>query len=308
MENSFDLIIIGSGPAGLSASIYASRYKVANLVIGSPFDSLAAKAHKICNYPSESEITGPDLVKKMYDNAKNAGGIMLMDQVVGIEGSSGDFKITTQSNGEYQAKAVIICTGTKHRKLNLKNEEKYIGKGLSYCATCDAMFFKDKVVVVIGGSDSANTTSLYLSKIAKKVYQLYRGESLRGEQAWVDQIKSLDNIEVIYNTNVVDLMGEPTLQKIKLDKEHNGSDELEVNGLFVAIGSVPDKALFERLGIETNEGGYVKVGRDQKTNLDGIWAAGDLTDGSNGFRQIITACSEGSVAAEDVYKYLQKNK
>ena len=301
-NKNFDLIIIGSGPAGLSASIYASRYKVVNLVIGSQFDSYAFLAHKVANFPTEKEISGPEIIQKIADHATAEGGQILADVVIGLEKDSGGFKITTQNNGEFSAKAVLIASGTQHQKLNLASEDKFIGKGLSYCATCDAMFFKNKTVAVIGGSDSANTSSLYLAKIAKQVYQIYRKEALRGEQAWIEQIKNTPNIEVIYNANVKELVGENNLEKIILD---NGR-ELAINGLFVSIGSVPSSALLERLKVETDAKGYIKVGRDQKTNVAGVWAAGDITDGSNNFRQIITACAEGAVAAEDAYKFLSK--
>ena len=311
MNKIYDLVIIGAGPAGLTASIYASRYKVNNLVIGSQFESYAFKAHKICNFPTEMEITGPDLIKKIYDHAQTLGGEIIMDNVLRIEsaaGETGNYKITTQNKGEFLARAIIIASGSKHCNLGLSNEEEFIGKGVSYCASCDAMFFKNKVVAVVGGSDSANTTSLYLAKIAQKVYQIYRKEKLRGEVAWIDQISQTPNIEVIYNSNVVELIGDKKLEKIVLDQEFNGSNELKVDGFFIAIGCVPDKALFEKLGVASDEKGYIKVGRDQKTNIAGIWAAGDVTDGSNNFRQIITACAEGAVAAQDIYTWLQAQK
>jgi len=304
MNKDYDLIIIGSGPAGLTASIYASRFKVSNLVIGQALGGLAFEAHKVCNYPTEIEISGAQLIEKMQKHTESFGVDILMDKVVKIiQEKDNGFKIFTLNNKEFSARTVLLASGTEHRKLNLEDEDKFIGKGVSYCSTCDAMFYKEKTVAVIGGGNSAHTASLYLSEIANKVYQIYRGDKLKGETIWIDQVTNNDKIEFIFNSQVKKLKGIDTLKKIVLDQGR----ELDVDGLFIEIGTVPQKKLINMLGLEINNQGYVKVGPDQKTSQKFIWAAGDITNGSNNFRQIITASSEGAVAAEDIFKFLQQN-
>ncbi len=307
MENIYDLIIVGTGPAGYSASIYASRFKLNNLLIGELFGGTATQAHKIANFPSEEEISGIELMQKMQKNAQNLGAEVLMDKVTEINKNGAFFDLKTESGKVFNSKSIILAIGTKHRKLGLKNESEFVGKGVSYCATCDAMFFKDKEVAILGGSDSANTASVYLSDIAKNVYQIYKGKELRGDKTWIDQVLEKKNIHVIYETNVIELVGSKKLEKIKLDKDYNGNTELAVSGLFIEIGSEPEYGLIEKLNIKTDSRGFIDIKPDQSTNIDGIFAAGDITNGSNEFRQIITACSQGSIAANSVYKYIKLN-
>ncbi len=307
-KNKYPLIIIGAGPAGLTASIYASRYKVDNLIIGEALGGLAFEAHKICNFPTEEEISGLDLVTKIQKHAQSLGASLVTDRVVGVDKEGEEFKVTTQGGKEFFAKTLLLAIGTQRRRMNLPDEEKFIGKGVSYCATCDAMFYRDKVVAVVGGSDSANTASLYLAEVAKKVYQIYRRDKLRGEMMWIHQIEANPKIEVIYNTEVTGLVGKEKLEKIVLNRTYQGKNELAVDGLFVEIGTVPQKVLVEELSLEVDDKGYIKVGPDQQTSQSGVWAAGDITTNSNYFHQIITACAEGAVAAESIFKFLQEKK
>ncbi len=304
----FDLIIIGAGPAGYTASIYASRYKLSNLIIGQAPGGLAMEAHKICNFPTEKEISGVELMQKMQTVATSLGAEVLIDLVSEIEKKERAFIVKTENGQVFEAKTLLAAIGTKRRRLNLEGENKLVGKGVSYCATCDGMFYRDRVVAVIGGSDSATTSSLYLAEIAKKVYQIYRRDQLRGDPTWIEQATKHPKIEIIYNTNVVSLKGEEKLEKIVLDKPYQGKTELAVDGVFIEIGSDPNTKLLEPLGIALDKKGYIKVEADQSTNIKGLWAAGDITTGSNYFRQIITACAEGAVAAESIFKYLQRQK
>lgn len=303
----YDLIIVGAGPAGLSASIYASRYKLSHLVIGEVPGGLITEAHNICNFPTENSISGFELMEKMQNNAQCQGSeILNMEKVIKIEKDGENFRLKTESGKEFLSKTVLLATGTKHKKLGLAEEEKYLGKGVAYCATCDAMFFKDKIVGVVGGGDSALTASLYLSKVAQKVYLIARGETLRGEVVWVDQVNKDEKIEILYNSQVKKFLGEQKLEEIIIEK--NGAEEaLKLDGLFIEIGTDPDNFLSDQLKIE-NDRGFIKVDGAQKTNINGVWAAGDLTTNSNFFRQVITACSEGAVAAFDIFSYLQKNR
>ena len=308
IKDKYSLVIIGAGPAGFSASIYASRYKIDNLVIGQAIGGLIFEAHKVCNFPSEEEINGQDLANKMKAHAESLGASVLLDKVISVNKAEEGFSISTMNGKKVFASAIILALGTEHRKLGLPNEGKFLGKGLSYCATCDAMFYKDKTVVVVGGANSAHTSSLYLSEIAKKVYQIYRKDKLRGERAWVEQVLSNKKIEVIYNTQVVELKGESKLEKIILNEPYQGSKEILTDGLFVEIGTSPKSELIDILKLEKNEAGYVIVDSAQRTNQEGVWAAGDITTASNGLRQVITASSEGAIAADDVFKFLQTKK
>ncbi len=304
-----ELIIIGAGPAAYTASVYASRYKIKHILIGEAWGGLMAEAHKICNYPSEIEISGMELMQKMHKHVQALGAEIIMDKVVEIREKIDGFWLKTQnSQQEFTARTLLLTTGTQHRKLNLPGEDKLLGKGVSYCATCDAMFYKGKRVAVIGGSNSANTAALYLAEVAEKVFQIYRGEQLRGETVWVEQVQANDKIEVIYQTQVTALLGEEKLTGIKLDRPYQGKQELAVDGLFVEIGSEPDITLAKQLKLSLDEYNYIKVQPDQATNIKGVWAAGDVTNASNNLRQIVTACAEGAIAAESIFKYLTSQK
>ncbi len=303
----YDLAIIGAGPAGLTASIYASRYNLKNVIIGQAVGGLIFETHKICNFPTEKEISGQEITKKMKEHAESLGGVIIQDKAESIEKKDNQFLITTALLKEkILAKALILAIGTEHRKLGLDKEDYFLGRGISYCPTCDGMFYKNKTVALVGGADSANVSSLYLADIAEKVYQIYRRGKLRGEAAWIDQVLKNKKIEVIYNTNVIGLKGGERLEKIVLDKPYKGKKELEVSGLFIEIGSAPSSELIKMLNLETDNDGYIVTAQDQSTSEKGVWAAGDVTTSSNKFRQVITACSEGAIAVESVMKYLQK--
>ncbi|MCK4968367.1 MAG: FAD-dependent oxidoreductase [Candidatus Aenigmarchaeota archaeon] len=305
IKNKYSLIIVGAGPAGLTASMYASRYKIDHLVIGQAVGGLAFEAHKICNFPTEEEISGVQLIGKIRKHAESLGMKMVNTEVTKIEEKNNQFEITTENNKSFLTQAILLATGTKRRKLNI-NEDKFIGKGVSYCATCDAMFYQNKTVAVIGGGDSANTSSLYLAKIAKQVYQIYRGNKLHGETIWIDKVIHNKKIKLIYNTEVANLEGKEKLERIVLNVPYQQAREINVDGLFIEIGTMPRKQLIKQLLLKTDQDGFIKVSADQKTSRVGVWAAGDITSASNNFRQIITACSEGSIAIENIFEFLQK--
>ena len=302
----YDIAIVGSGPAGLTASIYASRYKLKNIVFGKLLGGTITEAHKVCNYPGLKDISGIDLGMSFYDQAKGCGGEYKAESIVDIKKNNDIFILTSDIGAVYQSKTVILALGTNRNKLNLENEDFYLGKGLSYCATCDSMFYKDKVVAVIGGSNAATMAASMLSDVAKKVYIIYRGTELRGDQVWVGEVKSKDNIEIIYTTILIGLEGENKLERIKLSRAFNNSEYLNVDGVFVEIGSEPNIDLANKLGLELDEKGYIKVSNEQSTNMAGVWAAGDCTDASNGFNQVVTAASEGAIASNSIFSYLKK--
>lgn len=304
----YDLIIIGAGPAGITASIYASRFKINHLVIGEIPGGLITEAHSVCNFPGDNKINGFDLMQKMQGHAKELGAeIKEMERVVEIKKEGDEFSLKTESGQNFLAKNILLATGTKHRKLGLVEEDKYLGKGLAYCATCDAMFFRDKIVAVVGGGNSAMTAALYLAEVAQKVYLLVKGDELNGEMVWAEQIEKNPKIEVKYQTEVIKLKGDNKLEGIDLKNSNAEIEELILDGLFVEIGTQPELLLSAQLGLET-ERGYIKVDIAQKTNVLGVWAAGDITTNSNSVRQVITACSEGAVATQDIFTVLQKNK
>jgi thioredoxin reductase (NADPH) len=307
MENNiYDLIIIGAGPAGLTASIYASRYKMKHLVFAKEPGGQMNEIHKIENWPGEISISGFELARRMVEQAKNLGAEIKSESIVKIEKGSGGFKIFS-STGEYSAKNVIFTIGTEYKTLNIPGEKEFKGKGVSYCATCDAAFFKGKTVSVVGGGNSAAAATLLLAEYAEKIYLIYRGEKLKCDPAFQEKISASEKIEVIFDTNVREIRGEDgnKVDKVVLDKKYNDSEDLEVQGVFVEIGSEPGIELLRPLGVETDEKNFIKVGPDNETNVPGIYAAGDVTTGSNGMRQIITAAAEGAVAAGSVYRKLQ---
>ena len=304
----YDIAIVGSGPAGFAASIYASRYKLSNIVFGKLMGGTITEAHKVCNYPGVNDISGLELGMTFYNQAKELGGEYKAEHIVNIEKKDKVFFLTTESNTQYIAKTVILGIGTNRNKLNLTNEDYYLGKGLSYCATCDAMFYKNKTVAVVGGSNAATMAASMLSDIAEKVYIIYRGTELRGEPLWVDEASNKKNIEMIFTTIVIGLEGENKLEKIKLSRAYKESEYLNVDGVFVEIGSSPNVDLATKLKIDLDDKKYIKVNEDQSTNVEGVWAAGDCTSGSNRFRQVITAASEGSIAANSIFSYIKKGQ
>lgn len=304
----YDIAIVGSGPAGYSASIYASRYKLSNIIFGKLAGGTITEAHKVCNYPGLSDISGLELGMKFHEQAKEQGAETSTESIVDIKREGETFKLFTDLNKEYLAKTVILATGTDRNKLAIPMEDEYVGKGLSYCATCDAMFYREKTVGVVGGSNAATMAATMLSDIAKQVYIIYRGTELRGEPAWVEQVMSKENVTIVFQTVITGLEGEPKLQRVKLSKPFNGSDTIELDGLFVEIGSEPNITLPIKLGLELDKQNYIAVDEKQETSLEGIWAAGDCTTNSNKFKQVVTAVSEGGIAANSIYVYLKEKK
>ncbi len=301
----YDLVIIGAGPAGLSASVYASRYGLKNVVIGEPGGQIA-KTHEIGNWLGEIKISGFDFGQKAEAHAKSYGTEIKYTLAESVTREDGEFKLKLKNGEEMKAKTVLFAMGTSHRHLNVPGEMKFMGKGVSYCATCDGYFYKDKTVAVIGGNDSAAGAAVFLADIAEKVYMIYRRDKLRAEKFWIEAIEKNQKIEVIYNTNVTEIKGTEKLEELVLDKEYAGSNILKMDGIFIEIGSDPNTEILNSLGVELDEEGYVKIGPDGKTTAEGVWAAGDITNGSNKFRQVITAAAEGAIAANSINKYLKK--
>jgi len=232
----YDLIIIGSGPAGLAASIYASRYKLANLVIGKVLGGTMTLAHKIENYPGFASITGIELSQKMGNQAKLLGGKIIAASVEEVEKVPAGFRVIAEGGQQFESKALIIATGTKRRKLNVSGEEKYLGRGVSYCTTCDIPFFKNKIVGIIGGANAAVGGAVHAAEVAKKVYLIYRRDQLRAEPIWVERALHNPKIEVIYRTNITKILGDGTkVTGIKLDRPYQKLSNLNLDGVFIEI-------------------------------------------------------------------------
>jgi len=290
-----DIIIIGSGPAGLAALIYAVRYNLDVMVIGEELGGNMNESFKIENYPGFAEISGFELGQKMKEHAEILGGEIKQGKVVGIDKNNNGFVVRTEGE-EYETKKVILTVGTVFKKLGIPGEDEFNGRGVSYCATCDGPFFKNKKVVVAGGANSAFNAALLLSRMAKEVTIFYRGDKPTAIPRYVEDVKKSDNITMVSNTNLTKIKGDKKVEQIILDKELRGSKEKEVDGVFIEIGSRPEVSVFENLGLDLDKKGFVIVNPDQSTNVKGFYAAGDITTNSNGYRQIITACSEGSIA------------
>jgi thioredoxin reductase (NADPH) len=304
MDHIYDLIIIGAGPAGLSASIYASRYKLNHLIFGAEFGGQMNEIKTIENWPGETKISGRDLIQKFFEHVENYGVKIARESVVGISKLENEiFEIKTSRNN-YRAKAIILAMGAKARKMNIPGEKEFIGKGVSYCATCDAMFFREKTVCVIGGGNSAAVVALELTDFAKKVYLVSKEEKMSAEPIWLERISGNSKIELIRKTGVLEIKGESKVERVILDKAYNDENNLKVDGIFIEIGTEPGIEIAQKIGVEIDTQDYIKVNSDMSTNISGIFAAGDITTGSNKFRQVLTAAAEGSIASSSAYKMI----
>jgi len=297
----YDLIIVGAGPAGVAAGIYAKNFGLDCLIIGEEAGGLLNGSYRVDNYPGIFNVTGEELVKKFKAHQEYLGISLKQGSAEKISKIEDNFKVIADS-GEYEARAIILAFGTQVNKLEIKNADKLENKGVYYQTCNDASLFKDKIVAIIGGANSAAMRVVMCAEKARKIYLIYRKNKLRADKIWVDKIEKFKNIEVIYNANVIEIKGDNKLEKIVLDS----NEELEIDSLFIEAGGAPNIELIKNLKIRTNEFGYIEVDKNQATNIAGIFAAGDITTGSNNFRQIITACSEGAIAALGVLNYLNK--
>lgn len=294
----YDIIIIGAGPAGFSAGVYSARYKMKTLIIGELPGGLASEAHRVCNFPSYEDISGFELMNKMLKQNKELGVEVKQEIVQSIVKKGKEFVVKTNKK-EYVGKKIILATGSKRKKLGIKREEELIGKGISYCATCDAGFYKDKVAGVVGGGNAALTSALLLAKYAKKVYIFYRkGEFCKAEPSWREEVEKEKKIEIIYNSVIAKLLGEKRIEGVEINVGGKYKN-IELNVLFIEIGSIPQTQLAEELGVEL-DCEEIKVDKEMKTNVKGVFACGDVTN--NPLKQIISACGEGAVAADTAYR------
>jgi thioredoxin reductase (NADPH) len=302
----YDLIIIGAGAAGLTASVYASRYKLDHLIFGVEPGGQMNEIHSIENWPGAVAISGNELISNMVAQVNNFGVQIKNESISSVRKNEAEIFEVETGKDKYLAKAVILAMGTSYKKMNIPGEKEFTGKGVSYCATCDAMFFRDKVVSVVGGGNSAAVVALELMDFASKVYLISRGERLSADPVWLDKLAANPKIEVIKEASVIEIKGENKVEKIILDKVlADDKTFLAVDGVFIEIGSEPGIELARKLGVETDEQNFIKVDVNQGTNVAGVFAAGDITTGSNKFRQIVAAAAEGALAANGVYKKIK---
>ena len=303
MENIYDTVIIGGGPAGFTAALYAARGGLNTLIIEKMANGgQVASTEIIDNYPGFDEgIAGHILGAKMAAGAERFGAKTLYDEVLSIDFSDKIKKITTYS-GEILSRTVIIATGAEPRSLNLPGEERYISRGIHYCAHCDGRFYKDKIVVVVGGGNSAVADALYLSKLAKKVYMVHRRNALRADKVYDESIMRAENIEILWNSQVERIVASMRVEGVVIRDVKDGAErQIDCDGVFVSIGRSPTTRLFEG-ALTLDGGGYIVAAEDTKTNIEGVFAAGDVR--TKLLRQVVTATADGAVAAHMVEEYL----
>lgn len=302
----YDTIIVGVGPAGYTASIYASRYKLKNLVIGKESGGQINEAHLVENYPGFLSVSGTELMSKFKEHAEKFKPEIVYSEIRKIvKQKDGTFSVFDENKKSYNGKTIILATGMTYRKLQIPGENEFIGKGVSYCFVCDGLFFKDKAVAIIGGGDSAAMGASYLADIGKKVYLIFRKDKLTAEPFWKEKVNTNPKIELVPKTNVKEIKGDTLVKEIILDNPHKKKKSLPVQGVFIEIGSMPSLALAKETGIQVDEKGYIQVKENQETNIAGLFAAGDVTTASNKYRQVVVASAEGAIAAGAVFKFLQ---
>ncbi len=349
MENLtvYDLVIIGSGPAGLTASIYASCYHLKHLIIGTTLGGQLQLAPDILNYPGFENIGGKELTEKMVEQVKKRGGEIVVGSVTRIKqlfnptnptnkpmnnnnGTMGQwdngnyFEVETQEGNKYQTRAIILATGTERRKLNVPGEVEYTARGVHYCATCEKFDYAGKVCAVVGGANSAVQAAVELSQAASEVYIIYRGTELRGDPIWLEQVEKNSKIEVIYSTVVKEIVGDGSKvtavtlnskfkiqnSKLQLKSQNEGNYiyNLPMDKIFIEIGGVPGTALVIPLGVAMDPGGYINVNERLATNVPGIFAAGDLVSYGLSIEQISSAVGLGARAAASAFAFIKGDK
>lgn len=290
-----DIIIVGAGTAGMSAAIYGLRAGKTVLVFeATAYGGQIINTPDIENYPGIAHVSGFDFATGLYNQMMDLGAELKFERVTSVE-DAGDKKIVRTANHEYEAKAVILATGAKNRPLGLEREQELIGSGVSYCATCDGMFFRKKDVVVNGGGNTALEDAAFLANYCNKVYLVHRRDAFRGDAAAVKELESKENVEFVLNANVTKILGDKKVEGVEVTDKLTGEKRvIEAQGLFVAIGQMPENAAFQNL-VDLDAGGYIAAGEDCLTKTSGIYTAGDCR--TKTVRQLTTAAADGAVAA-----------
>ena len=294
----YDIIIIGAGPAGLTSAIYARRSNKTVLVLeAKTYGGQIVTTDKIDNYPAAPHISGYDFATNLYNQVIELGAEVKFEKAIDIDGK----KVITEKN-EYEAKAIIIAIGVRNRKLNIPGEDKFEGKGISYCATCDGAFYKGKTVAVIGAGNTAFSEAIYLSDIAKKVYVIHRNEKFKASYYLTKKLKSKENVEFILNTNVIKINGKDKITDVDIKDNEDNVSNLKIDGLFIAIGQIPENNNLTK-DLKIDENGYIITDENLQSNKKGIYVAGDIRPKS--LRQLVTATSDGAIAAVNAIKNIK---
>lgn len=293
----YDVIIIGGGPAGLGAGLYAARRNLKTLILSETLGGQMALAHIVENYPGVEPMTGIELSEKMKKQVEKFGCVFKLENVAGLE-LKGEIKKVKTTEREYNAKVVIIATGSHYRRLEVEGEEKFIGKGVSYCSVCDGPLFKNKKVAVIGGSDSAVVAAIYLSEMASETYLIHRKDQLKAEEANIENLKKTP-VKIIWDSVVEKIEGDKFVNKIIIKNiKTNETQELQIGGVFVEVGEIPTTEIAKAAGVDVNEKNFIKVNEKFETNIKRVYAAGDVI---GSFAQIVVAAAEGAEAATNAY-------
>ncbi|PKM68889.1 MAG: thioredoxin-disulfide reductase [Firmicutes bacterium HGW-Firmicutes-2] len=302
MENILDLIIIGAGPAGIAAAMYASRAKLSFVILEKAFTGgQIVNTYEIENYPGIKATSGFELSNMFREHAETLGVEFLSEEVSEVI-TDGPIKKVITNDGTYEARTIIMATGASWKKLGAKGEDKFSGMGVSYCATCDGAFYRDKVTAVVGGGDVAVEDAIYLSRLCKKVYLIHRRDELRAVKVLQEHLFKIENIEFIWDSEVAEIIGEQTVEKIHVKNRLTDEEQLiEVSGVFIAVGSEPNSGLVQDQ-VETDLKGWIKTNEDCATSVPGVFAAGDLRVKS--LRQVITAASDGAISVYAAERYL----
>lgn len=302
MAKKYDIVIVGAGTAGLSAAIYAVRAGKSVIVLeATTHGGQIVNTPEVENYPGIKKISGFEFANNLYEQAKSLGAEVVYEKVIGIE-VNGEEKIVHTAKEDYQAKAVILATGAKNRPLGLEHEKEWIGAGISYCATCDGMFYRGKDVAVAGGGNTALEDAIFLTNYCRKVYLIHRRDAFRGEEKLLQTLKEKTNVEFVLNANITRLIGEDGVDGVEVeDKNTHEKRVLDVMGLFVAIGQMPENSEFINL-VDLDKGGYIEAKEDCKTKTKGIFTAGDCR--TKKVRQLATAASDGAIAALAACEYI----
>ncbi len=307
-ENIREVIIIGSGPAGLTAGIYNGRADLNPLIIaGFEYGGQLMNTTLVENYPGFVDgVDGPELMQNMMKQAEKYGAEFVYEDAVEVDFSDEIKVVKTNAGNEFKSKSVIIATGSSPRRLHVKGEDEFYGRGVSVCATCDAAFYRDKVVAVVGGGDSAMEESSYLTKFATKVYVIHRRDEFRASKAMQNRVFNNEKIEIVWNSEVIEIKGSQFVETLVLKNTQTGeTSELKVDGLFLAIGHIPNTKFLEgKVGLDDQ--GYVVVTDNTKTSVDGVFVAGDVRDYR--YQQAITAAGMGCMAALDAEKWLAERE
>ncbi len=301
----YDVAIVGLGAAGYTAAVYTARYKLSTFLVGVDEGGMGQTAAEVGNWPGEIDIKGPDLMEKFKKHAQSFEEVTFkVARVNSVAKDGGNFSVTLDSGDVISARSIIFATGSAKRHLGVTGEQEFSGKGVTYCATCDAFFYKGKDVAVIGGGDSAVEGAAIAAQVAKRVYLIHRRAEFRAEPYWIDRVKAKDNITFVLENQVKAIEGDTKVRSLLLEKPFEGSDRIQLDGVFIEVGSIPSIELPKSLGCEIDQRGYLKVDAGMATTVPGVFGAGDVTNGSNYFAQFTTAAGEGATAANSVFVYL----